>query len=237
MGKSLIIKGADFSQNGIVPDYIKLDWIGASNAQNKYIPSGIMFGAGIGELEDELEMCVSLDASKLNEGTTSASSCGAQKNTNAIIKAWIQSSKVTLYFASASVNDSRSTVSKDVSVNLWDGNRHTIIINKTGGSIDGTAYSFDNTPDLDGLSTDIVANAQIYLDSYSLTASNGYNSVVNSDTEDALKIHCVKYRRNNTLILDAIPVMRTDDDKVGFYDKVTGTYKFRNDDSTPAYGA
>lgn len=238
MGKSLIIKGADFSQNGIVPEYIKLDWIGASNTSGKHIASDLYFGNKVGNLNEELEFCVTLDSSKLdNTESGTCYSMGSGVNTYTNIRVWFRRGSTDFYYSGRPNGSGGVTaVTKQISgLDLWDNQPHVIKINRYGGSYDGIAFTFDVEPSLDGINEGSWNNVPIYLDCYS-TQANG-NNVIESETEDAEKIHWVKFRRDDSLILDAIPVMRTEDEKVGFYDKITGTYKFRNDDSTPAYGA
>ena len=238
MGKSLIIKGADFSQNGIVPDYIKLDWIGASNASGKHIASDLYFGNKVGNLNEELEFCVSLYSSKLNEPETGTCySMGSGVNTYTNIRVWFMRTATAFYFGGRPNGSGGITsVMKQISgVSLWDNQPHVIKINRNGGSYDGNAFTFDAEPTLEGVDSGSWNNVPIYLDCYSTQGSG--NNAIASETEDAERIHWVKFRRDDSLILDEIPVMRTEDEKVGFYDKITCTYKFRNDDSTPAYGA
>lgn len=236
MGKSLIIKGADFSTNGIAPEYQKLAWIGASNESGKYIASGLYFGNKVGNLDEELEFSVTLDSSKLESSASGAAySMGSGKNTPTTIKAWFASTFTDFYYGSNGTGGTIAAVSKRISgLNLWDNQPHIIKINKNGGSYDGTDFAFDVEPNLQGIQESDYNNTPIYLDCYS--KPSGGSMAVASATEDAEKIHWVKYRRNGVLILDAIPVRRNSDGKIGFYDLVNDEYHFRNNDSVPVYG-
>lgn len=226
MGKALIIPGADFSANGIQPEYTRLAWIGAANSSANRINSGLFFGNKTGELDDEIEFSVSLDATKLNSGTTSCYSPGCGVNSYTNIKAWFTQSQTTVFFSG--YNDGSA---KEVKIaftgSLFDGSPHTIKINRYGGVVDGESKTFSNSPNLDGIAESVYNNIPVYLDC---------NTAVDSDSQDAEKIHWVKYRRNGVLILDAIPVRRNSDGKIGFYDLVNDEYHFRNNDSVPVYG-
>ena len=235
MGKALIIPGADFSVNGIQPEYTRLSWIGASNENGKHIASGLFFGDKVGNLDEELEFCVTLDRSKLDDPTSGVCySMGSGVNNPTNVKVWFQSGTSAYYFSSNNSTGSNRVVSKVVNGSLWDNQPHTIKINKHGGSIDNNTFTFDFEPDLTGISEASYNNSPIYLDCNSKAGAG--NDVVASQTEDVEKIHWVKYRRNGVLILDAIPVRRNSDGKIGFYDLVNDEYHFRNNDSVPVYG-
>lgn len=236
MGKALIIKGADFSRNGITEEYQRLAWIGASNTNKKHIASGLYFGNNVGNLNEELEFSVTLDRSKLDNPTSGTCySMGSGMNNPTNVKVWFQGGACACYFSSDNSTGTNRSVFKSVSGSLWDNQPHTIKLNKHGGTIDNNTFTFDFEPNLDGLSEGAITNAPIYLDCYSKYGS-GNNDVVASQTEDAEKIHWVKYRRDGELVLDAIPVKRNSDGKVGFYDRISGELLLRNDDSTPVYG-
>ena len=228
MGKALIIKGADFSANGIAADFTQLAWIGGATTSGGYINSGIFWGNKEYSLDDEMQFSVKLDATGLS--TDNFYSIGAYINVNTRCLAWFKQSSVTFYFA----RNGNDTISPSVS--LFDGQWHTISISKTKVKIDGTEYAWPAAPtQYPDAASSVYNNIPIYLDCASRSSGDGYNSVIDGPSS-AMKIAWVKYYRSGTMILDCIPVKRKSDDKVGFYDRISGEYKFRNDGSTPSYG-
>ena len=229
MGKALIIKGADFSANGIPADFTHLEWISSTNTSGKYINSDIFWGNKTYSLDDELQFCIKLDANKLTDSSSSCYSPGSYINVNTQCYAWFAQTSTKFYFAKGGY--------LAISGNLFDNNWHTISINKTKVTIDGTEYAWTDTPTkLSPADQGVYNNIPVYLDCTSRTSSNGYNIGVNGGDEDAAKIAWVKYLRSGSLILDAIPVKRKSDNKICFYDKISGEYKVRNDGSNPLYG-
>lgn len=236
MGKSLIIKGADFSVNGIAAEYQRLSWVGMPIVPGVYTDSGIIFAnADPNNPYDELEFCITIDSSKITheEGGWESGfrSMGSAYNTMTTCHVWFGYSFVAFIFDGK--QSQKSTYSYRT---LSDGNQHTFKINRSGGTIDddSTTFIFDSPADLTQYSAAQLASGSVYLDSRRV--SSGSENYLHASSEDAVKIHWVKYRRNGEVILDAIPVKRNSDNKIGFYDKVSGQYMFRNDGSTPAYG-
>ena len=76
-------------------------------------------------------------------------------------------------------------------------------------------------------------NPVFYLD-----ASSTYNAPTDDSRfatrGDFVRIHRFKIYEGNTIVFDAIPVTRVADGKVGYYDYVSGEYKFRNDNTVPS---
>jgi len=215
MGKSLIIKGADFSANAVVADFVRLDWIGASTSATSHIDSGIFWGDKVCGLDDELQFAITLDASITQSDLYSM---GARVNTNTYCNVWFAPTQTSFSFGNASVQY-RGT--------LLGGGKHTVSLNKNGGYIDGTAYLFQQQPTPWSGSSSVYDNIPIYLDCSSKSSGNTYLNGAAS----LMKIHWVKYFRGATLLLDAIPVRRAVDNIVCLYDKVSGQYLERNDGS------
>lgn len=224
MGKALIIRGADFSINGITPEHTRLNYICGSTDGNSHIDTNIKWGNNTCSLDDELEFSITLDSTGL--GSVGLYTVGANVNINTRCCAWILTSGlVSVYFANAT---------QQYSVNLYDGNPHTIIINKNGANIDGQSYVFSTPPTRYSGDSEVYTNIPIYIDSASKKTVQEKNTTLPIAT--AMKIHYVKYRRNGALMLDAVPVSRTVDNVVCYYDRVQGVYMTRNDGSTPVYG-
>lgn len=217
MGKTLIIKGANFANHAVSTDFTRLNWIGGSTSQSSHIDSGIFWGNKVCSLEDEIQFGVTLSSTGLT--TTNFYSMGTKVNSNTYLHAWFTPTQTQIYFANVSVQ---------VPQVLFDGNQHTIIINKTGGMIDTTAYPFATAPSQYSGDSSVYDNIPIYLDCAS--KQNG-NYAIDGPTT-AMKIHWIKYYRGNTLLLDVIPVRRNSDNAVCLYDRVSGNYFTRNDGST-----
>lgn len=217
MGKTLIIKGADFSNYAVAADFTRLNWIGGSTSATSHIDSGIFWGNKVDSLEDELQFCATLDSTGLS--TTNFYSMGTKVNSNTYCNVWFAPTQTTFYFANANVQ---------APVSLFDGSQHTILLNKDGAAIDSNTYAFSTPPSQYSGDSSVYDNIPIYLDSASKQNGNYY---IDGPTT-AMKIHWVKYYRGTTLILDAIPVRRNSDNVVCLYDKVSGNYLTRNDGST-----
>ena len=226
MGKSLIIKGADFSVNGIAPAFRRLAWIGGSTKngsdqdtpQGQYINSGVLSAINV-KLVVEFEIAAGAIRNAYLSG------CGVSNQTN--LFAWAQETRIAVYMGYAEGTDANALF---IPVNPRDGKKHTIEISKGGVVYDGVTYSWDITPSSSG------ATAPIYLDCCSKYTPDYNTKVANAgDT----KIHNVKiytdYQDESSLAVDAIPVKRISDDVVCFYNAVNGEYLERNNGSTPEY--
>lgn len=230
MGKALIIKGANFSVNGIPAEFTKLAWLGGSTANNSYINSGIYWGNKVSAFDEELQFHFKLDATGLQ--TNNFYSIGTKINDWSNCCAWLKADGTSAYFGNVSVGMT--------GVILFDGAWHTLSINKNGCIIDGVSYPFATAPTAysgtNPAPSAVYGNNPIYLDCSSMNSGTTKNKYIDGPSS-AMKIAWAKYYRAGTCILDAIPVKRNDDNKICFYDRVTGEYLVRNDGSNPDYSA
>ena len=237
MGKSLIIKGANFSINGIQAEFLRLGWIGAStsNGDNPLTPNGQFISSGITtSLDVKMEITAQFIAPQSGE-TFSVFLPGCEISYPSAIRIWAQPTQVTARFGSYD-SDRTTSCTLSVSKNLWDGNTHTVIIDKTGVVIDDASYTYDNEPDLMDVQP-------IYLDSCSKWSTGGYNTAAldgETPLTGKLRIKNVRiwsnYLDETSLVMNAIPVKKLSNNVICFYNSVDGTYKVRNNDSTPDYG-
>ena len=235
MGKALIIKGADFSVNGISPEFIRLSWIGMSTSNGSYqaTPQGQFISSGI---FTTLDMRLVVVAEFVDENFA-AILPGCDYNTISTARARANATYTSAVFG----RTSSDVASVDAGgKKLWDGGTHTIDLSRVGLSVDGTLFEFSNAPTS-------MSEGIIYLDSASKSSSGHYNTAARltidgADTPltGAVKIKNVRiysdYTDNSSLVMDAIPVKRLSDNVVCFYNKVAGTYHVRNNGSTPEYG-
>lgn len=243
MGKRLIVTGADFSVNGIEPEFWRLAWIGGTTknsadsqsgetidlSQGQYISSGVEANINTRMVTEFI----------LDSSTHSCYLTGCVSPVPASLYAWAQSAKIVAGMAYDVSGQSPAANSKDIFKVLWDGNKHTIDISKNKIVLDGTNYSWEHTPDRN--SSTVVA--PLYLDCCSFPYMGNYNSKApqhGSGEDSYLKICRVKiyndYADPSSLVVDAIPCKRVSDNKVGFYNLVNGEYFFRNNGSTPDFG-
>lgn len=236
MGKALVIKGADFSINGIQAEFTRLGWIGAStkNGTMTGTESGQFISSGINtNLNVRIEITAQLLAASQGE-TLTAFLPGCEINNMSAVRMWAQPTQVTAKFGTYEAGNI-TNCSVTISRNMWDGGMHVFVIDKTGVTIDGVLYTYDHEP--------IAVESQpIYLDSCSKAAST-YNTAADyqgTPLTGKLRIKNVKiwsdYTDATTLVMDAIPVKRNNDDTICFYNSVDGTYKVRNNGSIPDYG-
>lgn len=238
MGKRLIVTGADFSVNGIPTEYQVLAWIGGTTknsadteagvdlSQGQYISSGINTTANT-RIVTEFMLGTTPGSCYINGGMISVPTCQY---------AWARSSDVAVQMMYVSGTEDNPDTSQRVqntltfSGSLWDGNKHTIDIDKTRVVLDGVEKTWN-------AATASTSTSPIYLDCVSQWYTGNYNT---KDSTSSLKICRVKvytdYSDPTSLVVDAIPAQRTSDRKVGFYNLVNGDWFFRNNDSTPTYG-
>lgn len=216
MGKSLIIKGADFSQNGIVPDFIKLDWIAGTDTDNRYIASNISLVDG---MKQEMEVTAAALITPVIPTHQSRTPTSAN-NTNSQFNAWIAGTFVAIYYGSASHRFNTPIIG--------DGKKHKLYWSKTTVKFD------EEESTIDGKIT-YAGTIPLGLDSYYEGTTSTWMVCTSNNTQ--IRIHRVKvWNANDVLLMDAIPVKRTADNVVCFYDLVQDMYFERNDGSTPVYG-
>ena len=229
MGKALIIKDADFSINGIPAEFTRLSWIGGSTQNNQYINSGLFWGNKVDDLDDGIEFKFKLDDTSVTSDPVNFFSIGANINSNTYLCAWFRADATTIRFGNTSLTLS--------GIMLFDNNWHTLLINKYGCVLDNVEYNFTTPPtpyEGDNPST-VYGDIPIYLDCASRRGSNNEKNYYIEGPSSAMKMAWVKYYREESVILDAIPVKRRADNAICFYERVSGAYLLRNDGSTPAY--
>ena len=237
MGKALIIKNADFSLNGMPSEFVRLSWIGGSTANESFINSGVFWGNKVSSFNDEMEFCVQLDATDLV--TDNFRSMGAKINDYTNCNVWFTQSDTGYFFGNVKGSTGASS---------FDGEWHTIKLSKNGCVYDGTLHAFTKNTVTNETQTEptiytgtspapsaVYGDIPIYIDCASNRANTSTKNLYIDGPSSAMKIAWVKYRRNGTLILDAIPVKRKSDDKICFYDRVTGAYMGKNDNTNPTY--
>lgn len=254
MGKRLIINGADFSVNGIAPEYLNLAWIGGSihDSRDSGYPNGEFISSNV-----QIKLTTKI-VTEFILGTTPRSFylTGGMLSTGTAMYAWIQSNRVTVGMLYKEGTQTGNTLNIDRS--LWDGQKHTLEISQglaqdsIGGVVlDGVRYGWANASEMSsGASTFSI----VYLDCihlYNNPSSSGQhanssltvplqNGAITERYDGEMKICRVKiyddYTDPTSLLVDAIPAQRTSDRKVGFYNLVNGDWFFRNNDSTPTYG-
>lgn len=233
MGKSLIITGADFSVNGMPPEFQALDWIGVSTNHLSYISSGIRLKATTKFYMDFTTVAV--DSSFPNSSSRGLY-LGAMTNNYSVLNLWFQASinngNVVQRLSVGYGNTEGSPAHwKEISLSILDGNRHTLEVTPSGYTFDGATTAWaDSTW---GINEGSGGNPVFYLD-----ASSTYNAPTDDSRfatrGDFVRIHRFKIYEGNTIVFDAIPVTRVADGKVGYYDYVSGEYKFRNDNTVPS---
>ena len=236
MGKAIIIKGADFSVNGIAPTFQRLSWIGVTTKDNRddgaehgqYISSGINM-----TINTRLIIECTFD-----NVAHSVISPGCNYSTNTQLYFWAQGGYLYAY---APPNLNMRTISSP-----WDGNRHVLEICKGWVKVDGETFSWATTPSNTGQVSPIYLDCSSLPDNSSQSGqyanTSAYNLVegVKEPLAGVFKIHNVKiysdYTDETSLVMDAIPVKRYSDNVVCFFNAVTGEYHERNNGSTPEYG-
>lgn len=216
MGKSLIIKGADFSKNGIVPDFIQLDWIAGTDTDDRYIASNISLVDG---MKQEMEVTAAALVTPVIATHQSYTPTSAN-NTNSKFNAWIAGTFVDIAYGATSHRYSTPIIG--------DGKKHKLYWSKTTVKFDEEESTIDGEITYAG-------TRPLGLDSYYDGVTNKWKACTSNTTQ--IRIHMVKvWGPNDVLLMDAIPVKRTADNVVCFYDLVQDMYFERNDGSTPTYG-
>lgn len=216
MGKSLIIKGADFSQNGIVPNFIKLDWIAGTDTVDRYIASNISLVDG---MKQEMEITAAALVTPVIS-THQANTPTSANNAHSLFNAWITGAFVDINYGSASYRFNTSIIG--------DGKKHKLYWSKTQVKFDEEESTIDGT-------LSYLGSSPLGLDSYYEGGKHKWLKCTSDTTQT--RIHRVKvWDANDVLLMDAIPVKRIADNVVCFYDLVQDMYFERNDGSTPTYG-
>lgn len=220
MGKKLIIKGADFSKNGILPEFTQLAWIGGPASSTSALLSPIALTS-----KCKVITTFAYDASKANVPAGPHYMFGL--NAAKVMKLTQNSSGTYLYFEDESVycrngitdisNGNTYTIESSI-LGLKIGNR--TIIPPTGAVSDYDLSMF-------GLDCMVSQTGDVY--NYSKSNSDPAMHLI------SIKIYS-DYNNEESLVIDAIPVRRNSDGCICLYNKVDGTYITRTDGTNPAYG-
>ena len=235
MGKSLVIKKADFSTNGILAQHAEIGWIGLSATRLSFISSGIT-------LKNRSRLVIDFSTKEFVPTENDRGGyIGAVANNGHVLALWFTAKYNTavsppilargLQVVYGNTNSSRSH-SLTLSSNIYDGNRHTVDVSPEGVNFDGTQYSW---PDQTFVNNDRgLGTAFFYLDS-----ANWITSLPNDDyfttQPDMVRIHQVRIYDDTdeaSLVFDGVPVRKTDG-TICYYDRVSRNYFTRNDGSTP----
>lgn len=223
MGKSLIIKGADFSQNGIAPEFIQLDWVSSRN-NNQYFNTNLVRS---GKMKLVIEFSLT-DALLNNDNIGNRCGligCNASTNDNDYFNLfWLPYSNSDKALYGVTKSNNAGWYSADSQIK--NTNKHIAELDSSKFVLDGTLIKSTVNPVV------TAGTYKIYV--------MGINDAINNLKYCYAHIHSAKiysdYEDNSSLILDVIPVKRTEDDKVCLYDKVSQSYIYTNDDVNPNYG-
>lgn len=223
MGKSLIIKGADFSENGIVPDFKQLKCIIAA-ARTQWIASPIDFGADARCVAEMAVPAVDNTAYSLfgynhiGSPNTVAFNFVHYKNKN-------NYNSTVAYVNSSSMKKTTSALS--------DGLKHVLDVSRTSLKIDNTTTTpFEKDPNVGSISAN---NFGLFGIKTSQPTNPSYPNAVTI----GVKLYSIKIYSDendeNSLVLDAIPVKRTADNVICLYDRISDEYLLTSDGTNPGY--
>lgn len=218
MGKSLIIKGADFSANGIAPEFVILKSIITTSTTQAI--------ASIVDIPANAKIVATM--------ATPATQGAAYKLFGKEFPQTV-SSRVFYAVQFNNLNDItgclfyvNSTDYKTISTAFQDGLQHTLTLDRTGGQIDnGTKVSAYEQTSIESIPKETFAIFGKCSYNDTLSSSIGvkcYGCKVFSDRDNP-----------NSLILDAIPVKRLSDNAICLYDKISGEYLLTEDGTNPDY--
>lgn len=220
MGKSLIIKGADFSVNGIAPEFTQLKCI-VSTATTQAIKSIVDFPAN-GQI---IASMATPSTTETGFGDIFGKAYNAvvdfPKNFYIVQFNNINSITGCLYYVNT---DSY----KNINNGFQDGNMHTITLDRTGGRIDnGSKVTAEEQTTTSSIPKDYFGIFGKCKTNDSFAVSIGikcYGVKILSDRDDP-----------NSIIMDAIPVKRLSDNAICLFDKISGEYLLTEDGTNPDY--
>lgn len=221
MGKSLIIKGADFSVNGIAPEFTQLKCI-VSTATTQAIKSIVDFPAN-GQI-------IASMATPSTTGTGFGNIFGKEYNStvdfpkNFYFTQFNNFNSIIgcLYYVNVGASY------KNINNGFQDGNMHTITLDRTGGRIDnGSKVTAEEQ----------TTTSSIPKDYFGIFGRcNGSNSFIVNPGIKCYGVKILSDRDNpNSIIMDAIPVKRLSDNAICLYDKISGEYLLTEDGTNPDY--
>lgn len=221
MGKKLIIKGADFSKNGILPEFTQLSWIGGPASSTSALLSPIALTS-----KCKVITTFAYDASKANEPASPHYMFGLYTS-NTSMNLSQNTAGTYLYFEDTTV------YCRNGMTDISNGNTYTIESSMLGLKIGNSAIiaPIGAVSDYD--------LSMFGLDCAVLQTGNAQN-YSKSNSDPAMHLMSIKiysdYNDEKSLVIDAIPVRRTSDGCICLYNKVDGTYITRTDGTNPAYG-
>lgn len=221
MGKKLIIKGADFSKNGILPEFTQLAWIGGPASTKSALLSPVALTS-----KCKVITTFSYDASKANAPAGPHYMFGLiSSNTSMCLSQ--NTAGTYLYFKDMTV------YCRNGVTDISNGNTYTIESSILGLKIgDKTIIP----------PTGAVSDYNLSMFGLDCGVSQGGNAqnFSKSNSDPAMRLMSIKiysdYNDEKSLVIDAIPVRRTSDGCICLYNKVDGTYITRTDGTNPAYG-
>lgn len=219
MGTKLIIKDADFSINGILPEFQQLKCIvAATNMQT--IKSPISFPVR-GRIVSDVYIPEISNSSGAILGRGDVSETWPDEFRLEYFNNSTYSSKVILYINKGWKNPIIT------SLNIG---RHILDFSRANGYIDNISVGTLYTP----------TEEQSAISSFGIFGKyRGLEGSITSRVLPELKLYSFKMysdRDDDTsLILDAIPVKRFADNKVGLYDTISGKYLFCDNGTNPNY--
>lgn len=222
MGKKLIIKGADFSANGIAPEYTRLSCL-VTTSSTQVIASPVPFTPA-GRVIAEFASVTTSSTKRLLFGHYAVGSSYTAKMfrfENLITYGTNNTTGMCAYVNGTTVKNCGS---------MTDGLKHTINATRATVKLDNSSTSMASST----TTANISASQFGLLGQLSNNSSSDYNGVGVGVKIYSIKIYSDK-DDESTLVLDAIPVKRNADDVICLYDKISGTYLTTKDGTNPNY--
>lgn len=225
MGKKIVINGADFSENGIAPEFVRLNWIMSRNSSQgldtKLVKTNRM----------KIEVDFSVPQSLLDEvpvENTIHYICGSAGDSNNAIclfyaKHTSQTINNNVKGIIGNLTSCRATLKK-----IEDTDIHTASIDKENIVLDGLA-----TP---------TSTFGTYKEQTAIATMHIYCLGRKATTIEGADVHVHGFRvysdyaNKNSLILDLVPVKISKDNRVCMYDKIGGEYFYTTDGENPLFG-
>lgn len=225
MGKKIVINGADFSENGIAPEFVRLNWIMSRNSSQvldtKLVKTNRM----------KIEVDFSVPQPLLDEVPTEKTMhfiCGSAGNSdNAICLFYMKNTTQTVndnvMGVIGNISSCRATLKK-----IEDTDIHTASIDKENIVLDGLATPIS----IFGTYEEQTAIATKHI------SCLGRSSYAHEGAD--VHVHGFRvysdYANENSLILDLVPVKISEDNRVCMYDKIGGEYFYTSDGENPLFG-
>lgn len=218
MGKKLIVRGADFSANGIAPEYTRLNWVMSRN-ENQWFNLGFVRTL---KMQLEVTFAVTTDLLESTDANRYYYVCGVEfpDRTNILAIACNQNKRVYASYIASKANSTPSHLINDTLT-------HT-------ASIDGSKLVLDGV-----IVESIVEDSPLHTFTESIYAmgANVYGDTVGANMVhfSRLKVYSDYTDKENTLIHDFVPVIKLDG-TVCLLDRISGDFIYTNDGFNPIYG-